>query len=1221
MFKKALAVMLAAVMLLAVTPVPTLAERSVERADRERAYRRMDQAWAELETAEAVMISKKATPAQTVRAAYEAALKSDRITDVVWQDENGFTFLVDGMANAYDYRIRCAAQSENAADNVVRSIVETTSEDSVGSNVLLVGPCYSTDPVFTDYYQGEAASVNGVTGGTLTMLLNADATATNIMNALPNNGIVIFDSHGASYYETSYLCLMSSTGIEAEDFINQWALNFGSGTYGIDGRFIANHAGGNLPNSLVWLATAESMMTPVFAQQLRNIGAGVVYGYSQKFDFSGERQFAEVFWREMMAGAAVASAIETMKNEKGCWDPAYSDYTFENALSGSVAFPVVVSDADPYPADPDNYQTVNSTWKLIGSATANPTPAPSTCSFVKADSIEAGEDYLITYTYSGGFYVLTTTLYDSSRLRYPCFTDAVLTENGPGYDIAISGTAYGSDADAFLYTAGGNASSGWTFSNTAAGYLAFDASGYPTFASEGLIEWTYSGGSLRNTDYSVDSFVYGGFSTAGKYFKYSKTAVNFTFYKRVEQGSVPVTPIPTIAPTATPVPAPTEAPGSYEFVQVSSIEAGERYLIGYNDNGTPYILTTTLRDLTKQRNPRFAQATVTTNGTACDIDLVNTAYGSDVTAFLYTAGGNASSGWTFNNPSVGYLAFNASGYPVFASEGLIEWTYSDGTLRNTDYTYDSYVYAGFNNSAYKCLTYSNTGVVFNFYKLIAAGSATPTPSPTPTPTPVPTTAFAIDDNATGGYTGDYVVIYNPGTSTTSGVSTGSLSGLIDTTVSTTGGMTVDERNAFIREKTDADRPYIIDVDSEFGFIDINSLKDNPTKATYNVGTTKSFSIYNYSPGGSSITFKVLYVGDHCRIWTPTVSNYYPLDGIDTSFAQTVAEEFDANFARMTSSFGNFRDSNGDGKVNLMFYNIDDGWTPGNGYTAGYFWASDFSYNGLPMLHIDTYPGVKWETTSGETRVDIEGCYGTFMHEFQHLINYSVTGGMDSWLNEGFSGATEEMFYPGSGLFGRIRSWTDMTFSEDMVGNFPSEHEYNSSYALHKGTSIYTWDKERGDIYCQYAISMLLSQYLYTRTGGTTVYQTIMNYVANGYAEVSALAKGMGTTNAALAKDFFTCMVANDLENGYGFMMQPGYDPAEYYGIEDMYDMLAPVVFTGSSSTIYGGGFIVVKPKNGVYNPPSNASSTLKYVGITLERANANASYEPSPTRGGEFTYR
>lgn len=254
----------------------------------------------------------------------------------------------------------------------------------------------------------------------------------------------------------------------------------------------------------------------------------------------------------------------------------------------------------------------------------------------------------------------------------------------------------------------------------------------------------------------------------------------------------------------------------------------------------------------------------------------------------------------------------------------------------------------------------------------------------------------IDDDATGGYEGDYVVIYNPGTSTSSSVSTGTLTGLIETSVGTSAQM----KDA---SKIDADRPYIIDVDGEFGYEDITKIRDNPVKASYPVGTTKNFSITNYSPGGSSVQFKVLYVGEHCRIWTVTNESYYPLDTMNKSYAETVAAEFDKNFTRMSNSFGAFRDTNSDGKVNLMFYNIDDGWQPGQGYVAGYFWSGDFSYNNLPMIHIDTYPGIKYTTTSGETREDVTSCYGTFMHEFQHLINYSVTGGMDTWLNESFSG--------------------------------------------------------------------------------------------------------------------------------------------------------------------------------------------------------------------------
>ena len=464
----------------------------------------------------------------------------------------------------------------------------------------------------------------------------------------------------------------------------------------------------------------------------------------------------------------------------------------------------------------------------------------------------------------------------------------------------------------------------------------------------------------------------------------------------------------------------------------------------------------------------------------------------------------------------------------------------------------------------------------------------------------------IDDNASGGYEGDYVVIYNP-SSSSSTASTGSLSGLIETTVNANA---VENKLAaakeLIAEYGDPDRPYKIDVDSKLSTFDRDKVKDNPVKASYPVGTTKTFSITNYSPGGSSLSFKVVAVGDHCTIWEVTNSSYHPLSTIDSTYPQMVADEFDANYSKMVSSFGDFRDSNGDGKVNLMFYNIDDGWQPGEGYVAGYFWSGDFSYNSLPMIHIDTYPGVEWTTTDGEEKHDVTGCYGTFMHEFQHLINYSELGSMSTWLNEAFSGATEEMFYPGEGLFGRIQSWHDHYYSTVAeIAQTPAEFAYNSNYTLHKGGSVYGWDNNAEDILTYYSFVMLFTQWMYTYTGGTTVYKDIYN--AYSSSAPNAVANGMGMTLENVWKNFFTSWIANDVDSGYGFKMHDSYVPGSKYGLESVYDILSPVIFTGTSASIGGGGFITVKPVNGVFNPPSGASSSLRYVGITLGEG------EPTPT--------
>ncbi|MBQ2517835.1 MAG: hypothetical protein II536_03305, partial [Clostridia bacterium] len=375
----------------------------------------------------------------------------------------------------------------------------------------------------------------------------------------------------------------------------------------------------------------------------------------------------------------------------------------------------------------------------------------------------------------------------------------------------------------------------------------------------------------------------------------------------------------------------------------------------------------------------------------------------------------------------------------------------------------------------------------------------------------------IDTDGSDGYTGDYVVIYNPSSSTTSGASTGSLAGKIETEIQQSARPSVKEVLE-MNPNYNPDKPFIIDVDAE---VEENTPADLPeaveTRASYPVGTTKNFTIYNYSPsGGTSVEFKVLYIGNHCRIWTVTNSSYYPLDGIDTSYAAAAAAEFDEKFELMQVSYGNFRDSNNDGLVNIMFYNIDDGWQPGQGYVGGYFWSADYSYNSLPMIHIDTYPGITYTNSAGETVKRLDDCYGTLVHEFQHCINYNVTGGMHSWLNECFSGSAEELCYPGSGLFSRIQSWHNHTWtSRDELYDPPAEYAYSTDIKLNKGGSLAYWnnDDEMTDLLNRYAGVMFFSQFLYSKSGTTTVYKAIMDKCSGSSVanSLTALTSGTGWT--------------------------------------------------------------------------------------------------------------
>ena len=79
--------------------------------------------------------------------------------------------------------------------------------------------------------------------------------------------------------------------------------------------------------------------------------------------------------------------------------------------------------------------------------------------------------------------------------------------------------------------------------------------------------------------------------------------------------------------------------------------------------------------------------------------------------------------------------------------------------------------------------------------------------PEPKPVQAVNSKIVIDDNASGGYEGDYVVIYNPSTSSSSSYSTGTLTGLIDTTINAN-----IQNSASINDESDLPL-YKIDVDS------------------------------------------------------------------------------------------------------------------------------------------------------------------------------------------------------------------------------------------------------------------------------------------------------------------------------------------------------------------------------------------------------------------------
>lgn len=356
--KRILGLVLATVMVLALMPVAALAEDVSYQLNESKKLGLLEDAWAVLEAVEAEAMESGASAKEVTMAVYMAALQLELVDESSFTDldDNGFFFTVDGMLCGYDYKARNVPFTTNLNEEAIEAVFNDTKNGPGALDVLVVGPYYGHDSNFTNQYREEALSLAETTGGERVILQSSGATGPAIAEAVVDAGIVIYDSHGTASGTSSYLCLTTNTGITSQDYSNGWAVNAGGAAY-IDGRYIANHINGELPNNLFWMAICEGMKASgrgTTGTALLDAGAGCVYGYSQSVTFVGDYIYEETFWDEMQEGATVAEAFEVMVDTHGVRDP-YGD-----------AYPIVMSPMDPFPSNPDSAQTVYCDWTMFG---------------------------------------------------------------------------------------------------------------------------------------------------------------------------------------------------------------------------------------------------------------------------------------------------------------------------------------------------------------------------------------------------------------------------------------------------------------------------------------------------------------------------------------------------------------------------------------------------------------------------------------------------------------------------------------------------------------------------------------------------------------------------------------------------------------------------------------------------------------------------------------
>ncbi|MBR4425837.1 MAG: InlB B-repeat-containing protein, partial [Oscillospiraceae bacterium] len=214
-------------------------------------------------------------------------------------------------------------------------------------NVALLEPYYGIDANFSGYYRDPAKTIANYTGGSYALWSGTKVDIQVVADAIEDYGIVLIDSHGNSSkglapgsstpIGTSYLCLTTRNKMQTEDYAEIGTYRKDGKTYtyyhaydftshskscvAVDGIAISNHMQHQNPNGLIWFGECQTMKTDGLGAPMREMGAGVVFGWSQSVSFSGDESFSVDFLEQLAAGKTVAQAAYHAKYNQGWWDP------------------------------------------------------------------------------------------------------------------------------------------------------------------------------------------------------------------------------------------------------------------------------------------------------------------------------------------------------------------------------------------------------------------------------------------------------------------------------------------------------------------------------------------------------------------------------------------------------------------------------------------------------------------------------------------------------------------------------------------------------------------------------------------------------------------------------------------------------------------------------------------------------------------------------------
>ncbi|MCL2698262.1 MAG: InlB B-repeat-containing protein [Oscillospiraceae bacterium] len=279
-------------------------------------------------------------------------------------------------------------------------------------------------------------------------------------------------------------------------------------------------------------------------------------------------------------------------------------------------------------------------------------------------------------------------------------------------------------------------------------------------------------------------------------------------------------------------------------------------------------------------------------------------------------------------------------------------------------------------------------------------------------------------------------------------------------------------------------------------VSYNTAPVSTNAGPFNVGDRRNFrarvGAANTSNEWRVVAADLIGQGEHTNIWVVDCSFMhgsvcYVLNcnqkSITRTLAQEIAGQVDEIYKMMTADFGehagvqiNTRWNNepvvgdiaGDGKVNYLFYDINNDGGSSGGYTLGFFTNGDFftylgnqPMNNIDMLHIDIGTNQGFNSLkSGATDEEKYVLYDTLAHELQHLLFYMhfgvylpnsmVTGRTFSWFNESLS-ELAGTYYVQQGFeitsFGRLLDASENEYWGSGYGDFISFNNSFKNYGM------------------------------------------------------------------------------------------------------------------------------------------------------------------------------